>query len=267
MTKDNKNICIIKIGGNVIDNEMPLQQFLLRFSQLPGNKILVHGGGKLATQLAAQLNVPQQMVNGRRITDAETLKIVTMVYAGDINKRIVTGLQKNNCNALGLTGADGNAIKANKKTGSDTDYGFVGDVVEGGVNTRLLTQLLDAGITPVIAPITHDGLGQLLNINADTMANEIATALSTMYHTTLVYCFEKKGVLRNADDDNSVIAQINKRSFEQLKADGTVTAGMIPKIENALKAVDKGVSKVVIGHASDLQALTLQQSGTTITHA
>jgi acetylglutamate kinase len=267
MTTDNKNICIIKIGGNVIDNEMPLQQFLLRFSQLPGNKILVHGGGKLATQLAAQLNVPQQMVNGRRITDAETLKIVTMVYAGDINKRIVAALQKNNCNAIGLSGADGNAIKAKKRTGTDTDYGFVGDVVESGINSNLLSQLLDAGMTPVIAPITHDGAGQLLNTNADTIANETATALAATYDTTLVYCFEKKGVLHNADDDNSVIAQINTHSFEQLKADGIVTAGMIPKIENALKAVDKGVSKVVIGHASDLQALILQQSGTTITHA
>jgi acetylglutamate kinase len=257
---------IIKIGGNIIDNDTALQSFLQSFAAVPGYKILVHGGGKLATQLAAQLNIPQQMVNGRRITDAETLKIVTMVYAGDINKRMVAGLQKNNCNAMGLTGADGNMAKATKRTSSETDYGFVGDIIENGVNASLLTQLLQAGLTPVIAPITHNGAGQLLNTNADTMANEIAVALSAFYKTTLIYCFEKKGILHNPEDDDSVIASVNPVSFETLKAENIITAGMIPKIENALKAVQKGVSNVIIGHAAELEKMMLHQSGTTISN-
>jgi acetylglutamate kinase len=257
-------IYIIKIGGQVIDDKDALSGFLHSFAKTQGNKILVHGGGKLATQMAAQLNIPQQMVNGRRITDADTLKLVTMVYAGGINKSIVAQLQSNNCDAIGCCGADGNIILAKKRTGADIDYGFAGDIVS--VQSEKLGRWLQEGYTPVIAPITHDGNGQLLNTNADTLAQEIAVALSAHHPATLIYCFEKKGVLQKADDDDSVIPHINPASFETLKNNGIISGGMIPKLENALKAVSRGIEQVLIGQASEFHALINHKSGTRITH-
>jgi acetylglutamate kinase len=252
---------IIKIGGNVIDSDEKLGRFLSDFSLIKEKKILVHGGGKLATDLASKMNVPQQMVDGRRITDAETLRIVTMVYAGYINKNIVAGLQANGCNAIGLSGADGNLLRAHKRI-SSTDYGFVGDIDE--VNVSLITSVLKEDQTLIIAPITHDGNGQLLNTNADTIASEIAAAMRKDFQTVLVYCFEKPGVLKNADDDNSVIPEIDEQYYAELKSSKAVFAGMIPKLDNAFAALDKGVSKVVIGKAEEINNLVSGVSGTAI---
>lgn len=253
---------IIKIGGNIIDDEAKLAAFLRDFASIEEKKILVHGGGKLATRLAEKMGIEQQLVDGRRITDAETLKIVTMVYAGFINKNIVATLQANHCNAIGLCGADGDAILAHKRQHPVMDYGFVGDV--DSINTDLISTLLNKNISIVFAPITHDQQGQLLNTNADTIAQEMAKAMSSLYHVSLIYCFEKKGVLRNSLDDESVIAQINPALFEQLKADGTVNAGMLPKLQNAFDAISQGVSDVTIGHAAMLPQLIAGQAGTTI---
>lgn len=259
-------ITIIKTGGNIIDDETELSLFLQRFAQTPGYKILAHGGGKLATKLAAALNIPQQMVNGRRVTNAETLKIATMVYAGDVNKRMVAGLQAINCNAIGLSGADGNLIEGRKREVTGIDYGFAGDLDETSVNTTLLLQLLEMGLTPVVAPITHNKAGQLLNTNADTIASALAIALSVFAETTLVFCFEKRGVLSNPDDEDSVIPHINQHTYTQLKADGIITAGMIPKIDNALQAIEKGVKKVIIGSGNELHQLIQSKSGTIISN-
>lgn len=259
---------VIKIGGNIIDDEKKLSAFLTAFATVPGKKILVHGGGKLATRLAAQLNLPQQMVEGRRITDAETLKVVTMVYAGLINKTVVAQLQAAGCSALGLSGADGNAILAHKRLpkaageGSGVDYGFAGDV--DFVNGEMLHGLLQQGLTPVLSPITHDGKGQLLNTNADTIAQETARALHSHFAVQLVYSFEKPGVLLDAEDEQSVIPVINPQKFRQLKQDGLVFAGMIPKLENAFSALQSGVKKVTIGKAEELFALLSGHSGTTL---
>lgn len=253
---------IIKIGGNIIDDETRLSSFLRNFTAIEGAKILVHGGGKLATRVAEAMNVPQQMIDGRRITDAETLKIVTMVYAGAINKNIVALLQANGTNALGLTGADGNVILAHKRIHPTIDYGFAGDVDE--VNSAFIDLLLQQNISLVFAPITHDGKQTLLNTNADTIAQEIAKAMSSLYNVSLVYCFEKKGVLLNAEDDDSVVSTIDEERFTAMKTAGTVSAGMIPKLQNAFAALDAGVGEVVIGHADNLQQLIRQSSGTLI---
>jgi acetylglutamate kinase len=255
-------VYIIKIGGNIIDNEEKFSSFLKEFASVEGKKILVHGGGKLATKLAEQMNVPQQMVEGRRITDAETLKIVTMVYAGLINKTIVARLQANGCNALGLTGADGNVIQAHKRVHSTTDYGFAGDV--DSINSSLLQALLKQNISLVIAPITHDKQGQLLNTNADTIAQEIAKGLSQEFDVNLIYSFEKAGVLLDANDDSSVINKINPASYKELKEKNLVFAGMIPKLDNAFAALNSGVKKVIIGKAENLYQLLDGTSGTTI---
>lgn len=257
-------LIIIKIGGNIIDDEAKLVTFLTTLASLPEKKILVHGGGKLATRLAAQLNIPQQMTDGRRMTDAETLKIVTMVYAGLINKTMVAHLQANGCNAIGLSGADGNTIKAHKRVVKDVDYGFAGDV--DSVNSPFLHTLLQQQMTPVIAPITHNAAGQLLNTNADTIAQELAKALSSLYDVHLVFSFEKSGVLRNADDETSVIATLDKKSYEELKEKKLVFAGMIPKLDNAFAALNSGVKRVIIGKADNLQALVNGQTGTSIFH-
>ncbi len=254
---------IVKIGGNIIDDEKKFSSFLESFASVEEKKILVHGGGKLATRLAEQLNIPQQVVEGRRITDAETLKIVTMVYAGYINKNIVAKLQASNCNALGLCGADGDAILAHKRQHSVMDYGFVGDV--DVINTGLISSLLLRNITPVFAPITHDQQGQLLNTNADTIAQELAKALSVEFDVTLVYSFEKNGVLLDINDDKSVIPSINPTSYKELKAREKIFAGMIPKLDNAFTALESGVSKVIIGKAEQLKELLDGNSGTTIT--
>ncbi|RYY70088.1 MAG: acetylglutamate kinase [Chitinophagaceae bacterium] len=255
---------IIKIGGNIIDDDSKLSGFLDKFSAIKEQKILVHGGGKLATRVAEAMNVPQQMLDGRRITDAETLKVVTMVYAGYINKNIVASLQKRGCNALGLTGADGNIITAHKRIHPITDYGFVGDV--DAVNAGFIDLLLHQGISLVMAPLTHDAGGSLLNTNADTIAQEIAKGLSHLYEVSLIYCFEKNGVLQNASDDSSVIPTITLSSFMQMKKEGSISDGMIPKLQNAFAALDAGVSAVSIGHADQLPALISKESGTLIQH-
>lgn len=253
---------IIKIGGNIIDDEARLSAFLREFASLDVKKILVHGGGKLATQMAEQMNLPQQMVNGRRITDAATLRIVTMVYAGYINKNIVSQLQSMHCNAFGLTGADGNAIEAHKRMNADTDYGFAGDV--DAVNPALFEWLLNNGLTPVVAPITHNRKGQLLNTNADTIAQELAKGLSRNFSTHLVYSFEKAGVLLDANDNSSVIPQIDLASYRTLKEEHKVFAGMIPKLDNAFAALGHGVREVIIGPAEELHQLVHGKKGTSI---
>ncbi|MFL5810675.1 MAG: acetylglutamate kinase [Flavisolibacter sp.] len=253
---------VVKIGGNIVDDEEKLSSFLEDFARINGYKILVHGGGKLATRLAEKMDIPQQLIEGRRITDAETLKIVTMVYAGYINKNIVAGLQANGCNALGLTGADANAILAHKRIHASVDYGFAGDV--DLVNVSLFSSLLKQGQSPVVAPITHDKNGQLLNTNADTIAQEIAKALSKDFAVELIYSFEKSGVLLDASDDGSVIPQITIDSYKELKQNKRVFAGMIPKLDNAFAALENGVSKVIIGKAEDIYQLIKGEKGTTI---
>ena len=253
---------IIKIGGNIIDDEEKLSSFLKVFAAVEGKKILVHGGGKLATKLAEQMNVPQQMVEGRRITDAETLKIVTMVYAGYINKNIVAQLQANDCSALGLSGADGNVIQAHKRVHAIIDYGFAGDV--DFINSSLLQTLLQQNISLVVAPITHDKQGQLLNTNADTIAQEIAKELSQQFDVNLIYSFEKAGVLLDSYDDSSVINKINPAFYKELKEKNLVFAGMIPKLDNAFAALNSSVKKVIIGKVENLHQLLTGISGTTI---
>ncbi len=257
-----EKISIIKIGGNIIDNEVNLASFLNAYAAVEGKKILIHGGGKLATKMAADLNIPQQMVDGRRITDAATLKIVTMVYAGYINKNIVAALQSKNIQALGICGADANIIRAHKRINASTDYGFVGDI--DVVDSEKIVQLLEAGLSLVVAPITHDGAGQLLNTNADTMAQAIATAISSIYEVSLVYSFEKKGVLSDIQNNDSVISVINPENYASLKAGGQVNEGMIPKLDNAFEALQKGVSRVIIGDALDIEKLIAGKAGTTI---
>jgi acetylglutamate kinase len=256
---------VIKIGGNIIDDASKLNDFLKQFAAIQGKKILIHGGGKLATQLAKDLGIEQEMVDGRRITDAATLKIVTMVYAGFINKNIVAILQSNGNNAIGFTGADANLIKAHKRLASASngiDYGFVGDV--DVVNTAAIEPLLIQDIAIVVAPITHDGNGQLLNTNADTIAQSIATSMSGKYEVSLLYCFEKNGVLLDANDDTSVIPAINPSYFKKLKEEQLIFAGMIPKLENAFEALERGVGKVIIGKAASILDLVNAKAGTTI---
>lgn len=253
---------VIKIGGNIIDDENKLSSFLADFASIDAKKILVHGGGKLATKMAEQLDIKQQMVDGRRITDAETLKIVTMVYAGFINKNIVATLQAKNCNAIGLCGADGNIILAHKRNHPVIEYGFAGDV--DAINTDMMSTLLNKKMAIVFAPITHNKQGQLLNTNADTIAQEIAKGMSTIYDVDLIYCFEKAGVLLNANDDTTVIPEINPSYYRQLKAKNIIFAGMIPKLDNAFAALKSGVGKVIIGKAENLPQLLDGSAGTSI---
>ncbi len=253
---------VIKIGGNVIDNSENLHNFLNDFAGIKGHKILVHGGGKLATDLSHTMGIEPKMVDGRRITDIETLRIVTMVYAGLINKNIVAQLQRFECNAIGLTGADANLIRANRRPVKDIDYGFVGDLYEESVAKDKLSDILQTGLIPVFSAITHDGEGQLLNTNADTIASAIAIALSSIYLVSLVYCFEKKGVLTDVADDESVIRQISSSEFEKLKADEIIAGGMLPKLENAFKAINCGVNEVYIGKSDELALLNEQLFGT-----
>ncbi len=253
---------VIKIGGNIIDEGEKLSAFLKDFASIKERKILVHGGGQLATNLAAQLNIPQQMIDGRRITDAETLKVITMVYAGYIKKNITALLQSNSCNAIGLSGTDGNLIQAHKRDHTLIDYGFAGDIDK--VNYELLINLLDGDLTPVIAPVTHNKKGQLLNTNADTIAQEIAKSMSNKYAVTLIYCFEKKGILQNEADENSLIPKINQSLYKDLKEKKIIHSGMIPKIDNAFAALESGVKKVIIGKAGELSQLISGSSGTSI---
>lgn len=257
-----ENLYIIKIGGNIVDNPTLLTEFLTTFSEIKGQAILVHGGGKIATSLAADLGIAQTMVEGRRITDEATLKIVTMVYAGYINKNIVAQLQSLGVNAMGLTGADGNLITAHKRTGANIDYGFVGDV--DGINEALITQLLNTNTKLVVAPITHDGHGQLLNTNADTIAQSIATGMSRHFDVHLIYGFEREGVLSDVNDPSSVIAFIDRPAYGILKDQKVIFEGMIPKIDNAYLALEGGVQSVIIGKAEKLNQLINGTAGTTI---
>ena len=254
-----QTLTIVKVGGAVVEDEAQLAQLLKDFSAIPGRKVLIHGGGRRATQVAASLGIESKMVGGRRITDGEMLNVVTMVYGGLVNKNLVARLQANGVNALGLTGADIDVIRSHKRPLKDgIDFGFVGDVDRA--DGQMLSQLIEAGITPVMAPLTHDGQGHILNTNADTIASETAKALAPIYDVTLIYSFEKKGVLSNPDDDDSVIATINRADFERYKADGTISGGMLPKIENALSAIDAGVSRVIITLATAIDG----HSGTII---
>ena len=243
-----EKLTLIKVGGKIVEEEATLQALLSDFAAIEGRKVLVHGGGRSATKLAARLGIEIKMVNGRRVTDAKTLKIVTMVYGGVVNKNIVARLQACGVNALGLTGADMDVIRSVKRPVKDVDYGFVGDVER--VDATLLGDLIAKGVVPVMAPLTHDGCGNMLNTNADTIAGETAKALAQLFGVTLVYCFEKRGVLRDESDDDSVIPQITRADFEQLVADGVVQGGMIPKLENAFEALRAGVSQVIITQAS-----------------
>jgi acetylglutamate kinase len=251
---------IIKIGGNVIDNSENLYHFLKDFTALEGKKILVHGGGKVATQLSETLGIEPKLVDGRRITDIETLRVVTMVYGGLINKNIVAQLQRFGTNAIGLTGADGNFIRTKKRPVKTIDYGFVGDMDEKSIDPKNIGKLMEAGFTPVFCAITHDGEGQLLNTNADTIASALAVAMAKLYETTLIYCFEKKGVLQDINDEESLIREINPDRYEELKKKQIIHSGMLPKLDNAFTAINCGVEAVIIGHSDDLGQLKNKQA-------
>ena len=248
---------VVKIGGNVIDNEEALKQFLIDFSKLEGKKVLVHGGGKLASRLSVQMGIEPEMVDGRRITNEETLKVVTMMYAGWVSKSIVAQLQANDCNAVGLSGADLNLIQSVFRPKEPIDFGFVGDII--GVNADMLNVLLQNSIVPVCCAITHDKAGSLLNTNADTNAATLAIAASEYFDVSLIYCFEKNGVLANPEDDDSVISLIDKDYYQQLIDEKVITAGMLPKMHNCFQALNKGVVDVKIMHASKLNSLSDDQ--------
>lgn len=246
-------LTIVKVGGKIVEEPESLERLLNDFSAIKGNKILVHGGGRSATKIAAQLGIETKMVDGRRVTDEEMLRVVTMVYGGLVNKNIVAQLQAHSINALGLTGTDMNVILSHKRKPEPVDFGFVGDVDK--VDATRLSMLIDAGIVPVMAPLTHDGKGSLLNTNADTIAGEVAKAMTAYYDVTLMYCFEKAGVLADENDDESVIDHINGDDFHRLVEDGVIQGGMIPKVQNALSAVDAGVKEVIITKATAIDGL------------
>lgn len=243
---------VIKIGGNIVDNDEVLEQFLDTFSKDKKPRVLVHGGGKIATRISKALNIETQMIDGRRVTDAETIKVVTMVYAGIINKTIVAKLQSKGINAIGLSGADANVIQSHKRQNSKVDYGFVGDV--DAVDGSFLQKLIEDGYTPILSPITHDKKGQLLNTNADTIASVSAVALSKLTETSLTYCFELPGVLTDINDKGSVIENIAPTDYAELKQKGIIADGMIPKLDNCFDAIDSGVSNVRICHALNLNS-------------
>ena len=259
---------IIKVGGGVVEDATSLARLLDQFAAMPGRKVLVHGGGRLATSMAKSLGIESQMVGGRRITDGPMLEVVTMVYGGLVNKRIVAGLQAKGVKAIGLTGADGDVIRSHKRplklvkmddgTEQMVDFGYVGDVDR--VDARLLSSLIEGGNVPVVAPLTHDGEGHILNTNADTIASSVAQAMAEYYDTTLTFCFEKAGVLRDADYDGSVIPLIDEAEASRLIAQGIIAGGMIPKIENAFDAIHRGMRQVVITHADNIDG----SKGTTI---
>ncbi len=247
----NQKLNIIKIGGNVIDNPNACSKFLQDFAGLDASKILIHGGGKVATKIAVKLDIETKMVEGRRVTDLPMLEVVTMVYGGLVNKQIVAQLQAAGCNAIGLTGADGGVILAKKRPVKEIDYGFVGDVDK--VDNLLISHFLEYGLTPVFAPLTFDKDGNMLNTNADTQASAVAVAMANQYEVNLIYCFEKKGVLSNPEDDHSVIHQLNPELYAKYKQDGIINAGMIPKLDNAFAALQKGVKRVIICHAEEVK--------------
>lgn len=254
-----QQLTIIKVGGKIVEEPDTLAALIADFARIPGLKLLVHGGGRSATRLATQLGIEQKMVDGRRITDADTLRIVTMVYGGLVNKNIVTSLQAEGINAIGLTGADMDIIRSHRRPAGEIDYGFVGDVDR--VDARAIARLLDAGLVPVIAPLSHDGHGSMLNTNADTIASEVARALAPLFDTTLTFCFEKPGVLADENDDTSVIKKIDRATYQQLRDRNIIAGGMIPKLDNAFKALNSGVKEVIITKAD---AIAVPGSGTVI---
>lgn len=254
-----QKLTIIKVGGKIVEEPDSLANLINDFAKIPGLKLLVHGGGRSATKIAEQLGIQQKMVDGRRITDIETLRVVTMVYGGLVNKNIVTSLQAIGINAIGLTGADMNIIRSHKRPATEIDYGYVGDV--DNVDADAIAQLLHRGLVPVIAPLSHDGMGSLLNTNADTIASEVAQALAPIFDTTLTFCFEKAGVLADENDDNSVIKKIDRATFNQLRDRNIIAGGMIPKLDNAFKALKSGVKEVVITKAD---SIAISGCGTTI---
>jgi len=247
-----EKLFVVKVGGAVLEDAKTLNEFLQHFAELEGNKILIHGGGRSATQLSTRLGIETKMVDGRRITDEETISIVTMVYGGLINKKTVAVLQSKNCNALGLTGADMNLITAIKRPVKDIDYGFVGDIVK--VDNNAFNILINAGFVPIIAPLTHDKNGQLLNTNADTIASSISTAMVNQFDVSLIYCFEKEGVLSDPENELSVISELNRNDYQQYLASGVIHSGMIPKLDNSFKALELGVKSVVITNANSLNS-------------
>ena len=247
-------LTIIKVGGKIVEEPQTLDSLLRDFAAIDGFKLLVHGGGRSATKMAASLGIETKMIDGRRVTDAEMLQVVTMVYGGLVNKNIVAGLQGLGIDALGMTGADMNIIRSDRRPVTTVDYGFVGDVKE--VNGDALATLIRAGVVPVISPLTHDGKGSLLNTNADTMAGETAKGLASHFDVKLVFCFEKAGVLRDENDDDSVISHITRDSYCNLREEGIVSGGMIPKLDNAFDAIEAGVSEVIITKASSLNNLS-----------
>ena len=259
-----ERLFIIKIGGNVIDEEKTLLPFLKDFTAIDGKKILIHGGGKIATKIGEQLGIQSKYIEGRRITDDATIDLVTMVYGGLVNKKIVARLQSFDCNAIGLTGADGNIIPALKRPVRDIDFGWVGDVESGKLKIESLKLLLEGGFVPVFAPLTHDGQGHILNTNADTVASSLAVVSSEYYEVRLIYCFEKKGILENVDDDNTVINLINKPIYQQLLREQKLFAGILPKIDNAFAAIDAGVKEVLVGDAKDLLQNTGEKTSGTL---
>lgn len=254
-----QKLTIIKVGGKIVEEPDTLAALINDFAKIPGLKLLVHGGGRSATKIAGQLGIEQKMVDGRRITDIETLHVVTMVYGGLVNKNIVTSLQAVGINAIGLTGADMNIIRSHRRPAGEIDYGYVGDVDK--VDAQAIARLLDSGLVPVIAPLSHDGKGSMLNTNADTIASEVAQALAPLFETTLTFCFEKAGVLADENDDNSVIKKIDRATFNQLRDRNIIAGGMIPKLDNAFKALKSGVKEVVITKAD---AIAIEGSGTII---
>lgn len=254
-----QQLTIIKVGGKIVEEPDTLAALIADFARIPGLKLLVHGGGRSATRLATQLGIEQKMVDGRRITDADTLRIVTMVYGGLVNKNIVTSLQAEGINAIGLTGADMDIIRSHRRPAGEIDYGFVGDVDR--VDAQAIARLLYAGLVPVIAPLSHDGHGSMLNTNADTIASEVARALAPLFDTTLTFCFEKPGVLADENDDTSVIKKIDRATYQQLRDRNIIAGGMIPKLDNAFKALNSGVKEVIITKAD---AIAVPGSGTVI---
>lgn len=259
-----EKLYIIKIGGNVIDDEKSLHPFLQSFSSINKKKVLVHGGGKIATSIGDKLNIQSKYIDGRRITDDDAIDLVTMVYGGLINKKIVAMLQSLKCNAIGICGADANSIEAVKRPVKTIDYGWVGDIEPGKIDTNIWQVFIDNGLVPVVASLTHDREGHILNTNADTIASCLAVALSSLYEVHLVFCFEKDGVLTDVNDAKSVIAELNNDVYQSLKKEKKLFAGILPKIDNALDAIKKGVRDVVIGNSENLTGLVNNKSGTKI---
>jgi acetylglutamate kinase len=264
LPENKERLYVIKIGGNVIDDSNQLHSFLNEFSNIEAKKILVHGGGKIATRIGEKLGIQSNYIDGRRITDDETIDLVTMVYGGLVNKKIVAKLQSVDCNAIGISGADANLLPAKKRPVKEIDFGWVGDIETDKIKTETWHILLESNLTPVVAPLTHDNNGHILNTNADTIASAIAVNLSLYYAVTLIYCFEKNGVLLDVNDELSVVKDLNEKKYQQLKATKSLFAGILPKIDNAFEAINKGVQEVVIGNSAQLFRLINNESGTKI---